>query len=244
MKTIDLVAFKDPKSPVSEVYRTLRTNIKFASFEREIKTIAITSTGPNEGKSTVTSNLGIIMAQSGHKVLIMEGDLRNPTIHKYFNLTNRHGLTNLMVEDAPYKDYLRDPEIQNLDILTGGPTPPNPAEILGSLRARKLIETLRQDYDYVLIDTPPLALVTDAALVASICDGTILVVGAGETVSQMVVKTRDLLDKAKANILGVVLNKVRRTKSDRYYYYYHDYYSEDSSGTGKKISFKRRTMDV
>lgn len=246
MKPMDLITIRNPKSPISEIYRTLRTSIKFASFSREIKTIAITSAGPDEGKSTITCNLGITMAQAGNKVLILEGDLRNPTVHKEFGLLNNMGITNILVDNAPYKLYSTSTEINGLDVITCGPKPPNPAELLGSERMKNLMQELKNDYDYILIDTPPVVVVTDAALLASMCDGTILVVGSGQAVIDGAVRAKELLQSVKANILGVVLNKVKKEGTGGYYYYYHYYYNgtDKVKKKKKKHQTERRQTDV
>lgn len=245
MKPINLITFKDPKSPASEVYRTLRTNLKFASFEKEIRTIVFTSSGPNEGKSTIVVNLGVCLAQEGKNVLILEGDLRNPTVHKCFSLPNRIGLTNIITEEVLYRTYVTETDVKNLDIITCGPKPPNPAELLGSHRMKDLLDELKKDYDYVLIDTTPAIVVTDAALLASMCDGTVLVVSSGEAIIQGTLKAKENLQNVGANILGVVLNKVKIERSRSYYYYnYYNYYYNDSSKpknwTKHKLFGKRR----
>lgn len=235
---MDMITLKNPKSPISEIYRTLRTSIKFASFSRETKTIAITSAGPDEGKSTIACNLGITMAQAGNKVLILEGDLRNPTIHKEFGLRNNSGITNILVDNVPYKSYTVSTEISGLDVIICGPKPPNPAELLGSERMKNLMQELKNDYDYVLVDTPPVVVVTDAALLASICDGTILVIGSGQAVIDGAVRAKELLQSVKANMLGVVLNKVKKEDSGGYYYHYN--YNEADKVKKKK---KRRHVE-
>lgn len=214
----------DPKSPISEVFRTLRTNIKFASFDREVKTILLTSAGPNEGKSTVSANLAVTLCKAGSRVLIMDGDLRNPTVHRMMGIQNTSGLTNILLGGEDYKDFTHKSLINNLDVITCGPKPPNPAELLGSQKMKDFLDALKKDYDYVLVDAPPVVVVTDGALLASICDGTILVIGSGEAVVEGVVKARDLLLNVKANIIGTVLNKCKETRFNTYYYKY--YYGE------------------
>lgn len=214
----------DPKSPVSEIFRALRTNITFASFDREIKTILLTSAGPNEGKSTVSANLAITLSRAGSRVLLMEGDLRNPTVHRIMGIQSSSGLTNMLLGKEDYRQFVNHSEIKNLDIITSGPKPPNPAELLGSARMKSLLDELKKDYDYILIDAPPVVVVTDAALLASICDGSILVISSGEAVIDGAVKARDLLLNVKANIIGTILNKCKDTKLNNYYYKY--YYGE------------------
>lgn len=231
-KPVRITAFKDPKSPISEIYRTLRTNIKFASFEKNIKTIVFTSAGPDEGKSTVVANLAVTLSRSGSKVIVVEGDLRNPTVHRKFGLHNAYGVTNILVNKDDYKEFLQKSAIDGLDILTCGPKPPNPAEILGSERMRNFLNNLKNDYDYVLVDAPPVVVVTDAALLASMCDGTILVIGSGEAIIEGAVKAAELLKNAKANIIGTVLNKCKNTKIGNYYYksyYYGDENKEEKA---------------
>jgi capsular exopolysaccharide synthesis family protein len=224
MKSIDLVTIRDPKSPIAEVYKSLRTNIRFKSFKKNIKTIVITSTGPDEGKSTIVSNLGVAMAQARSRVVILDGDLRNPTVHQNFLLSNTVGLTNILVDDTPFIDVILKSDIENLDIISSGPKPPNPAELLNSEMMNKLLEDLKNVYDYILIDTPPAAMVTDAALLASAADGTIIVASSGETIIEGIVRTRELLKSVGANLLGVVLNKAKVDKSKGYYYKYHSSY--------------------
>lgn len=230
-----IFVYNDPKSPISEVFRTLRTNIKFASFDKNIKTIVFTSAGPNEGKSTVIANLAVTLCHTGSRVLLLEGDLRNPTVHKMFSLHNDHGLTNILIGTGDYKDYIKNSEIERLDIITSGPKPPNPAELLGSNRMKSLLDEFKNDYDYVLIDAPPVVVVTDGALLASICDGTILVIGCGEVIVEGAVKARDLLVNVKANIIGTVLNKCKDTKIGSYYYKYSYYYGNDYDEKKRRI---------
>ncbi|GFR36689.1 CpsD/CapB family tyrosine-protein kinase [Thermobrachium celere] len=216
---------KNPKSPISESYRTLRTNIQFSSFDKEIKTIVITSSAPREGKSTTIGNLALVMAQSGKRVLLIDCDLRKPTVHKKFRLSNQIGLTNILIEDKnPFAVMQRYND--NLFILTSGVLPPNPAEVVASNKLKKFIEDMRSHFDYILIDSPPVIAVTDAQILSSFLDGVILVVSSGEAEKELVKKAKDLLDKVNANILGVVLNKLE-LKSRKGYGYYYYYYGEE-----------------
>jgi capsular exopolysaccharide synthesis family protein len=216
-----IISYRDPKSPISEVFRTLRTNIRFASFDTPLKTIVFTSAGPNEGKSTVAANLAVTLCHTGNRVLVVEGDLRNPTVHKMFTLPNNAGLTNILVSRDDYRGFVQHSMLDRLDVITSGPTPPNPAELLGSEKMKHLLAEFSKDYDYVLIDAPPVVVVTDAALLASICDGTILVLGSGEVIIDGAIKAKELLSGAKANIIGTVLNKCKDTKLGGYYYHYY-----------------------
>lgn len=217
----NFIVEKNPKSPVAESYRTLRTNIQFSSFDKEIKTIVVTSAAPGEGKSTTIGNLAIVMAQSGKKVLLIDCDLRKPSLHKKFRITNQAGLTNILLYDVdPFEIFHK--HTNNLYILTTGQLPPNPAEVVASNRLKSFIEKMKNEFDYILIDSPPLIAVTDAQILSSFCDGTLLVVSSGEAERETVKRAKDLLNKVKANIIGVVLNKIELKSRKGYYYYYGD----------------------
>jgi capsular exopolysaccharide synthesis family protein len=166
-------------------------------------------------------------------VLILEGDLRNPTVHKIFGLHNGFGLTNVLIRGNMYAEFIQHTVQEDLDVISSGPKPPNPAELLGSNRMKALLEQLKKNYDYVLIDAPPVVVVTDAALLASQCDGAILVVSSGETITEGAVRAKELLTNVNANIIGVVLNKCKNINSSNYYYY-HYYYDGDNIRKKKK----------
>ncbi len=208
-------------SRVAESYRVLRTNIQFASLDKPIKHILVTSTGPAEGKSTTTANLAIAFAQMGSRVLVIDADLRRPTMHKVFKISNPLGLTNLLLQSVALDVAIRDVGIPNLHLVTAGPIPPNPAEVLGSTRMRALLKELSPSFDYIIIDSPPTLAVADAAILSTIVDGVVLVVAAGEVTTDAAKKAKAQLDGVKANILGVVLNGLASANGeDRYYYYY------------------------
>ena len=220
-----LITSRRPKSPVSEAFRTLRTNIDFSSFDKKIKTLLVTSSSASEGKSTVTANLGVTMALTGKKTLIIDADLRNPTQHKTFSISNNVGLTNLLInESILFEDALICTNTDNLYVLTTGPLPPNPAELLNSNKMRDFFDFLAKHFDMILVDAPPVTAVTDAAILASYLDGVILVVAAGQTAVDQVRSAKEQLGKVKANILGAVLNKAPKNGS----YYYHYYYGAPS----------------
>lgn len=181
----------------------------------------ITSAGPREGKSTTVANLAVSMAQAGKSVLVVDADLRNPTQHKLFGLDNRQGLSVALLQDQDYQTYIRETVVPGVMVLTGGPIPPNPAELVGSKRMKRLIEEASEQYDMVIIDTPPIVAVTDAAILAQEVDGVILVLAAGEVNKDFAQKAKELLDKVGAKILGAVLNKVDMKTSEYYYYYYY-----------------------
>lgn len=241
MRNEELIVYNDPKSPISEAFRTIRTNIQFSNIDKGIKSLVLTSSGPSEGKSTVISNLAITMAQAGKKVLLIDSDLRKPRIHKIFALNSYKGLTNVIFYDLDYKEVIKFTPVDGLDILTSGPIPPNPAEILGSEKMKKFLKNVEEDYDLVLIDTPPIGVVTDAAVLASRCDGVILVCAVGQAIIDAVKNAKNALEKVNANILGVVLNKVPMGKRGYYkYYYYQSYYEdEDTRKKGRRKKDKR-----
>lgn len=208
----------NPKSVVSESYKTLRTNIQYSSFDKEIKTIVVTSSIAGEGKSMTSCNLALSFAQENKKVLLIDCDLRKPSIHKKFRISNLKGLSNTLVgkieiENAEYRynNYLT--------ILTSGPIPPNPSEMLGSNQLKNLVEKLKERYDVIILDSAPLQAVTDAQLLSANADGTILVVEAEKTKKDDIVSAKELLNKVDANILGLVLNK-SKNREKKYYYYY------------------------
>jgi capsular exopolysaccharide synthesis family protein len=214
-----LVTSYDPKSPISEQYRTIRTNIEFSSIDEEIKSLMVTSSGPGEGKSTTTANLAIVFAEQGKRVLLVDGDLRKPTVHYTFNLTNTSGFTSVLTKQLSLEKAVKDTDIKNLYILTCGPIPPNPSELLGSKSMELFFEAAYEEFDMIIFDTPPVLAVTDAQILANKCDGTLLVVNSGKTETEQVVKVKDLLSHAKSKLLGVVLNNQKLQDSNFYYYY-------------------------
>jgi len=216
-----IITLENPKSPISESYRMLRSNLDFTSFDNNEKVLMITSAGPSEGKSTTATNLAIVYAQSDKRILLVDADLRKPTVHQTFGRSNRSGLTNVLVGQADWKECLQPSEVDNLFILTSGPIPPNPSELLSSKRMKQFIEQVKDEFDIVLFDTPPSLAVTDAQVVAAYCSGVILVVDSGKTKKDALVKAKANLERASARILGIVLNNVSRGKGDSYYYYYY-----------------------
>ncbi len=205
-------------SPISEQFRTIRTNISFASVDKEMRLLMVTSSGPGEGKSTVLANLAVVFAQQGKKVLLIDADLRRPTAHYTFGLTNTFGLTTVLTKQGSLNETISKTEVENLHVLPSGPIPPNPAELLSSRMMTELLKKAKEDYHVVLLDTPPVLAVTDAQVLTNQCDGTILVVSSGKAEVEEVKKTKDLLLSANSNLLGVVLNN-RKTQHTHYYYY-------------------------
>jgi capsular exopolysaccharide synthesis family protein len=214
-----LITVADPRSPVSEAYRTLRTNLDFSSLDKPIKTMLVTSAGPEEGKSTVLANLAVITAQTGRKVILVDCDLRRPTLHYLFNLKNDVGLTTMVVDDAAMESPpLQYTGVEGLQLVSSGPLPPNPSELLGSRRMEDIIADLLERADVVLFDAPPVVAVTDAAVLATKVDGVLLVVNAGGTKRDYARAAKARLEKVNANLLGAVLNNVRFDVSLHRYY--------------------------
>lgn len=219
LKERSLITHYHPKSPISEQYRTIRTNIKFSSIDQECRTVMVTSPGPAAGKSTTIANLAVVMSQQGKKVLLIDADMRKPTVHYTFQVPNTRGLTNVLTKQNELLDSVRATEVENLHVLTSGPNPPNPSELLASKAMNYLIEKALEEYDIVLFDTPPVLAVTDAQVLANLCDGVLLVVSSGKTETELAVKSKELLEAAKAKILGVVLNRKKMKEGENYYYY-------------------------
>ena len=232
-----LIAWVQTKAPETEAYRTLRTNIQFSSVDKPIRTMLVTSSGPGEGKSTTAANLAVVMAQTGQKVILVDTDLRRPVIHKTFGVPNNVGITTTLLagQDIDLAAYLQPTEIEHLMVLTSGPIPPNPSELLGSHRMAHVIEQLSQVADLVIFDTPPVLVVTDASVLGRQVDGVLLVADAGGTREQALVQTVDELSKTGVNILGIALNRLDR-RSRGYYYYYYYYYYTDEGGNRRRRS--------
>jgi len=222
----------DPKSVVAEAYRVLRTNLQFSAVDKPLKKVLVTSSVPQEGKSMVIANLAISIASTGKKTLLVDADLRRPKQHKNFLLENHIGLSNLLAENLPLDKVLHTTKVDTLHVITSGPVPPNPAEMLGSDRMYKFIEEVSSIYDTILFDTPPVNSVADASILSPRMDGIILVIEAGSTEREASIIAKQQLEKVNARILGVVLNKVQQKGGSYYYYYY--YYGEDNRKIRKK----------
>ena len=208
------------KSLVAEAFRTLRSNLQFSEFGKNLKVIVVTSSNPNEGKSEVSINLAACLAQQGEKVIIIDADMRRPTQHKLTNLNNTEGLSTFLLKKSGV-DSIRHLTIDgvNLDVLPSGPIPPNPSEMLASISMEQTIKAFEDFYDYVIIDTPPLLAATDSQVLSSISDATLLVVDIKKTKRRQVTEAKRRLDHVGARLLGVVMNKIDSHK-DTYYYYY------------------------
>ncbi|SDL25166.1 capsular exopolysaccharide family [Paenibacillus sp. ov031] len=207
-----LVTMANPKSSSSEAYRKLRTNIQFSSIDSQIQTIMIASALSGEGKTTTIGNLAVAYAQEGKKVLLMDTDLRKPAVHRMFNLPNHVGLTSVLSSQYKVKEVLRETDVEGLQVLSSGPIPPNPSEMIGSRKMTALLQDLKEEYDVILFDTPPVLAVTDALIISSLCDGVILVVSAGKVKKDLVKKAKSHLEHVNARILGAVLNNIQVPK--------------------------------
>ena len=233
----NIISITNPKSPEAEAYRTLRTNLQFSTVDHELQTILVTSTNASEGKSTTICNLAVSFAQIGKKVLIIDGDLRRPRLHTYLGLSNNIGISNVLTQNLPVQEAMKS-TILDIQVLTCGPIPPNPAELLNSNRLKELLHQLKQRFDIILIDTPPVGVVTDAAILSKLVDGTLMVVASHQTESDQAVRAMKLLQTVGAKVLGTVLTKVPADRKGYYGYQYYEYDSE-SSPKGHK-SRKRR----
>ena len=231
MEGLNLVTQNDPKNPAAEAYRVIRTSVQFAQAGKELQTIALTSCTPNEGKSTTIANLAVVLTQAGKSVLLIDCDMRNPTVHKNFNLSNKVGLSSCISMGTAVADAVQATGIEGLDALTAGVIPPNPSELLGSERMKNILQRAKEEYDYVLIDTPPVLPVTDSLVLGRMVDGLILVIDSGEIKVEMAREVKNQLVHAGANILGVVLNKVR-SEHHGYGYGYYYYYGHESAHGG------------
>lgn len=232
--TRQLIAWLKTKAPESEAYRTLRTNIQFSSVDKPIRTLLVSSSSPGEGKSTTSANLAVVLAQTGQRVIVVDTDLRRPVQHKIFGVPNNTGLTTALLsgEHIVLDSQLQPTEVENLQVLTSGPIPPNPSELLGSHRMAKLIEALAEQADIVIFDSPPVLAVTDAAVLGRQMDGVLLVADAGSTREHALAGAAGELRKTGANVLGVALNRLDTRRGGYYYYYY--YYSDDGNERRRK----------
>ena len=217
------------KSPFTESFRSLRTSLKFASADKDIKIMVVTSALPSEGKTTIAVNLSYSIAFTGSKVLLVDIDLRSPAIYKTFKLSKAPGLTNYLVGENDKKSYIHyvyeEVDYNNLHVIPSGTIPPNPAEIIESKKMKDFLSEAKKDYDYVILDAPPILSASEAVSISAFADGVILVARFGKTPVDAAEKAKELLVHAKANILGVVLNDVKGKNYSYYKYYkYYNYH--------------------
>jgi non-specific protein-tyrosine kinase len=214
---MDLVTVVDPRSPVSEAYRTLRTNLSFYSVDNPLKTLVVTSPAPGEGKSTTIANLAVTMAQSGRRTILVDCDLRRPSLHDLFNLKAEPGFTNMILSEEMTVP-LQQTSVPNLWLLAAGTKPPNPADLLGSQKVDQLITRLQEEADMVLFDAPPVIAVTDAAVLGAKVDGVLLVIQAGKTKRDHAERAKETLEKAKVRIVGATLTNAPKDSAMSGYY--------------------------
>lgn len=216
-----LITYTDPKSVNAEQFRTLRTNIEFAQLDKQLKSLLVSSSIPTEGKSTISSNLAFVMAQTEKRVLLVDADLRKPTVHRTFKLNNEQGLTTLLSNsDMKFNQVVQHSRELNLYFLPSGPIPPNPSEVLGSARMSALMQELGKYFDLVIYDAPPITAVADPQILATKVDGVLLVTRYGLTKKEEIKQARLALENVNANILGYVMNGQPVSDSNGYYAYY------------------------
>jgi succinoglycan biosynthesis transport protein ExoP len=226
-----LIAVHHPLSPIVEAFRLLRANLQFSSVDKPVRTLLVNSPGPTEGKSVMLANLAVVMAQSGLRVVAVDADLRRPVLHEVFSLPNSHGLSDAILQsNPPVSEHLQATEVENLWVLASGPLPPNPAELLGSERMGVIIEELKGQADMVLLDSPPALVVADAVILSTRVDGVLLVNDVGRTRRSEARRGAEELRRVRANLLGVVLNRLSRRRGG----YYHHYYYQSEDGQRKK----------
>ncbi|MEJ8777867.1 CpsD/CapB family tyrosine-protein kinase [Pseudogracilibacillus sp. ICA-222130] len=214
-----LITVASPKSIISEQFRTIRTNLTFSLPDEELKTLFFTSASALEGKSTISANTAVTFAQAGKKVLFVDADMRKPTVHYTFRLPNAAGLSTVLTKQITLEEVIRETDIDNLSVITSGPIPPNPSELLGSKTMTSLLEKLKEDFDLIVFDAPPTLSVTDAQILSNEMDGTVLVIDVGYTEKDSIIKAKELLEQADAKILGVVLNNYTNSSGEYYEYY-------------------------
>jgi len=238
------VARVSPRSPTTEAFRSLRTNLQYAGVDNALHTLLVTSVGPGEGKSTIVANLAIVLAQSGQRVAVLDADLRRPMQHRLLDRPNRYGLSETLLQDPLHLNgALQAIEGQTLNLISSGSVPPNPAELLGSRKMTGLLNLLGEQAERIIIDSPPVSVVTDAVILANQVDGVILVLEAGRTRMGAAQQVKEQLDRVGAKLVGVVLNKVPVNRQgyyyNHYYYYYNGHYGEDGEQPKRRNPFAR-----
>lgn len=218
MSKPQLITLTDPRSPATEAYRTLRTNLTFAGLDQPIETLVVTSPAPDREKSITAANLAVVMAQGEHRTVLVDADLRRPVLHEIFGVSNERGLTTMFVDpQARAEPPLVEVGVENLWLLPSGPLPPNPADLLGSRRMEEVMAALRSRADVLIFDAPPVLAVTDAAVLGMKVDGVLLVVAAGRTRREQARQARELLERAHVRVVGAVLTDVPTSAVRRYY---------------------------
>jgi tyrosine-protein kinase Etk/Wzc len=252
-KVIDshLISFISPFSTISESYRLLRTNIQYAKLDQPVRTILITSPGPADGKSTTASNLAISFAYGNKKVLLIDADMRRPNLHNEFGLQKEPGLTNLLFGKASFDELLQKSILENLNVICCGTIPPNPSEILGSNKMYEFVEQIKQIYDIILFDSPPILAVTDSSVLSTLVDGVIIVISAGNARLDALQRSVELIEGVGGKVLGIVLNNFdlksmygKYSSYYRYGYYKYHYRGSDVSTNDRTIGSKIRKHKI
>lgn len=223
-KTLELVAKKlvtvtTPHSYAAEQFRTLRTNINFSSPDQVIKSLLVTSASPFEGKSTTAANLAVVFAQEGKKILLIDADMRKPTMHHTFKKDNASGLSTVLTKQTALEASIKKTNIERLDILTSGPIPPNPAELLASISLESMIRNLQEIYELIIFDSPPMLSVADGQILANKCGGALLVINSNKTEKQKALKAKEAIVASNGKLLGAILNNYKNPRHDTYYEY-------------------------
>ncbi|NLO22250.1 MAG: CpsD/CapB family tyrosine-protein kinase [Syntrophomonadaceae bacterium] len=229
-RVYELITHEKPRSMFSEAYRSLRTNLGFTEIDQKCRTLLLSSPNPMDGKSLTTANLAVVLAQAGHTVVLVDCDLRKPSQHTIFELENHRGVSNCLAQNLDISKVTQPSPVDNLSIISSGPIPPNPTEMLNSDATRGFLARLQEEYDYVLVDGPPVLAVADASILARQVDGVILVLRSASSRVDASKEAKEQLKRAGANLIGVVLNQVD-IKRNNYYHNQYYYYVEDS---GKK----------
>jgi capsular exopolysaccharide synthesis family protein len=239
-----LITRQPEHSSADEAYRMLRSNVQFMANGTPLHTLLVTSAGPVEGKSITLANIGVVFAQNGLRTILVDSDLRRPMLHRIFQLPNRTGLSNVLLAPVTQvnQEILQSAGVANLQVITSGPIPPNPSELLGSTRMSQVVAELRDLADVIIFDSPPVLSATDAALLANRLDGTILVTDSGRTRREAALRAVEQLQRAGANLIGGVLNRMQK-KTGGYYYYYHDHYYHPDAGGSNGLDGNHHSLD-
>ena len=239
---VELVTVSAPRSSPAEAYRTLRTNLHFIGRGGDFKVLTVTSATSGEGKTATAANLAVALAQAGKKVIVVSCDLRKPRLHRFFGMENETGVSSILVGDTDANEAIQRPRIPSLRVLASGPTPPNPAELLASERFDELLAMLRGSVDFVVVDTAPVLAVTDTLVIAPKTDGVLIVTDAGTTTRSAAAHAREQLEQVGANVVGGILNNLRRSRATYYPYYYYESYpyrrreDDETKGRGRRSS--------
>ena len=244
-QNVGLLIDEGAESPHAEAYRVLRTNLLFSRKDEKLNTVCVVSAGAGEGKSTTVMNLATVFAQSGQRVLIVDSDLRRPTLHKFLNVSNSGGLTNYLLKQNTLEEVIQTTSLPTLHFLPSGKLPSSSMGILSSVQMKDMINELKRRYDFVFFDSPPIMGVSDASILASEVDMAIQVIQYRRYPQPMNIRAKQLIEKVRGNLLGIVLNNINMAQDESYYYYsgyYQEYYSRNDDEEAA-VPSKRRSAD-